>query len=96
VSAQESAPPAGMTIKPMPIPCGDATTLKAELEEYTLVFEGVLQKNVLYSLYVKDDGKFIMSMQTTFFPDMCFVAAGDEHNLIGIVAPKQEQKGSDS
>jgi hypothetical protein len=96
VNAQDSAPPSGMSVKPFPMPCADADQVKAELEEYTLVFEGVLNRSVLYSLYVKDNGQFIMSMQTTIFPDICFVAAGEEHNLIGIIAPKQEQEGRGS
>jgi len=94
VAKAEELPPA-MHSKPFPLPCFTSDISK-ELETYEIVFEGVLQGMTLYSLYVRDDGKFIMTMRTTIFPDVCVVAAGDQHNLIGIVAPNTEPEQPES
>jgi hypothetical protein len=79
------------TIKSFPMPCFKSDISK-ELETYEVVFQGVLEGKILYTLYVKDDGQFLMTMQTTIFPDVCAVAAGNQHNLIGITAPRKPEQ----
>jgi hypothetical protein len=85
--AAQQAPDVKMVVAPMPVPCtadGDLLLDKAKQEGFVLTWQGVLQQNVLYQLYLQPGGAFMLVMEKANNPIICVVAAGEDNELLGV------------
>lgn len=78
---------------PLLVPCtNDEELIIQALDGMTRVFTGILNNQFQYELFVEDGGKFTMMMQKAGKPGVCFVAAGEDHQLLNI-HPEEEESG---
>jgi hypothetical protein len=81
------APQALMQLIPMPVPCTSDAELvldRANKTGFVLTWQGILEDQVLYQLYLQPGGTWMITLERAGKPGLCVVGAGSQNELMGI------------